>query len=78
MIHKRNRITSLFKTAITTQHEDSKEPLVPAGGYKILYQHKFWAVTLSRAVTQMQDVWVTDKLLTLKQSPDEQQLTESM
>jgi len=37
---------------------------VPTGGHNILYQWKFWVVTLSRAVTQRQDVWVTDKLLT--------------
>lgn len=42
-----------------------------------VYQWKLWVVSLGRAVTQMQDVWVTDKLPTLKVTW-QQQFTESM
>lgn len=41
-----------------------------------VYQWKLWVVSLGRAVTQLQDVWVTDKLLTVKVTW-QQQLTES-
>lgn len=45
-----------------------QEPLtVPDAGYIIpVYQWKLWVVSLGRAVTQLQDVWVTDKPLTVK------------
>lgn len=42
-----------------------------------VYQWKLWVVSLGRAVTQMQDVWVTDKLPAVKVTW-QQQLTESM
>lgn len=42
-----------------------------------VYQWKLWVVSLGRAMTQLQDVWVTDKLVTVKVTW-QQQLTESM
>lgn len=41
-----------------------------------VYQWKLWVVSLGRAVTQLQDVWVTDKLLTVEVTW-QQQLAES-